>query len=331
MLKWSGIIAKGGVRVLTDLEWPVVALAPMAGVTDSAFRRIAVKYGCGLVTTEMISARALVMGDRKTPLLMQFCETERPLGIQLFGYDPDDFSYAAEYAVKHFRPDFIDINMGCPTPKITGNGSGSALMKDPDLAAKITEAARVTDVPVTVKMRTGYDKVNAPVVAEAVESAGAMMITVHGRTRDGMYHSPIDYQTIAEVKSRVKIPVIGNGNISCGADARHMMDVTGCDGVAVGRAAQGDPFVFAEISAYLKGKTPPDEPDIITRMNVLREQVDMMLEYKSEYVTMQEARKHTAWYLRGVRDAAKFRAMANGLNTVADLDKYIVTVLNSQE
>ena len=157
------------------------------------------------------------------------------------------------------------------------------------------------------------------------------MITVHGRTRDGMYHSPIDYQTIAEVKSRVKIPVIGNGNISCGADARHMMDVTGCDGVAVGRAAQGDPFVFAEISAYLKGKTPPDEPDIITRMNVLREQVDMMLEYKSEYVTMQEARKHTAWYLRGVRDAAEFRAMANGLNTVADLDKYIVTVLNSQE
>lgn len=312
-------------------DFPVAALAPMAGVTDSAFRRMAVKYGCGLVTTEMISAKALVMGDRKTPLLMKFDESERPLGIQLFGFDPDDFAFAAEYAVKHFQPDFIDINMGCPTPKITTNGSGSALMKDPALAAKIVSATvKAAGIPVTVKMRTGYETVNAPEVAAAVEDAGASMITVHGRTRAGMYHSPIDFDTIANVKKAVSVPVIGNGNIACGADAVSMMKVTGCDGVAVGRAAQGNPFVFAEISAVLSGEEPPEEPDIYVRMDTLREQVEMMLEYKSEYVAMQEARKHAAWYLRGVRDAAKYRAMANGLNTPADLDKYIEMVLNAQ-
>ncbi len=315
-----------------NFKWPDVALAPMAGTTDSAFRRMAIKYGCGLVTTEMISAKALMMGDRKTPQLMKFDETERPIGIQLFGYDPDDFAYAAEYAVKHYHPDFIDINMGCPTPKITSNGSGSALMKDPELAARIVAATiKAARIPVTVKMRTGYETVNAPQVAAAVESAGVAMITVHGRTRAGMYHSPIDYETIAKVKKTVSVPVIGNGNVTCGADAQNMMKVTGCDGVAVGRVAQGNPFVFAEIAAVLHSEEPPEEPDIYTRMAALREQVAMMMEYKSVFVAMQEARKHAAWYLRGVRDAAKYRAMANGLNTAEDLENYISKVLNAQK
>lgn len=315
-----------------NFKWPDVALAPMAGTTDSAFRRMAIKYGCGLVTTEMISAKALMMGDRKTPQLMKFDETERPIGIQLFGYDPDDFAYAAEYAVKHYHPEFIDINMGCPTPKITSNGSGSALMKDPELAARIVAATlKAAGIPVTIKMRTGYETVNAPQVAAAVESAGVAMITVHGRTRAGMYHSPIDYETIEKVKKSVSVPVIGNGNVTCGADAQNMMKVTGCDGVAVGRAAQGNPFVFAEIAAVLHGEEPPEEPDIYTRMAALRDQVAMMMEYKSVYVAMQEARKHAAWYLRGVRDAAKYRAMANGLNTAEDLENYISMVLNAQK
>ena len=316
-----------------ELPWlhkGTVFLAPMAGVTDSAFRRLCRRFGCDVVTTEMVSARALVMGDKRTPKLMEFHEEERPIGIQLFGYDPDDFRKVSAQVEERYRPDFIDINMGCPTPKITNNGAGSALMRTPDVAAAIVRAvAERVSVPVTVKIRAGYNENTAPELAPLLEEAGASLITVHGRTRERMYRPPVDLDVIREVKRRVSVPVVGNGEIETGEDAAHMMAYTGCDAVAVGRAAMGDPFRLGCIRAQLMGETPPPEPTLEQRLAVLREQVVMMAVYKGEYIALQEARKHAAWTLKGIRGAAKLRAEANSLATFDDLDRYIETTLRA--
>ncbi len=304
------------------------SLAPMAGATDSAFRRLCRMHGAAFCTSEMVSAKALTMGDKKTPLLMDFTEQERPFGVQLFGYDPAVFSQAAARVEQERHPDFIDINMGCPTPKITSNGSGSALMLTPDLAAAIVRAVCDTvTVPVSVKIRAGYHETTAPLLAPHLEQAGAAWITVHGRTRDRMYQPPVDLAVIRDTKRAVSVPVVGNGDITSPAEALHMFEVTGCDAVMIGRGALGNPFIFEQVNAALSGCAVPPLPPLQQRMNALRAQVQWMCEDKGEYIALREARKHAAWYIKGLRGAAALRASTNTLCTPADLDRFIARVL----
>ncbi|MEG0833107.1 MAG: tRNA-dihydrouridine synthase family protein, partial [Oscillospiraceae bacterium] len=223
-----------------------VLLAPMAGAADSSFRRVCRSLGAYACTSEMVSAKAIRMGDRKTPLLCRFHEDERPFGIQLFGNEPLDMAYAARFAEQQFSPDFIDINMGCPAPKITGGGSGSALMKSFSLACSIADAVVCSvKLPVTVKLRAGFEETNADLLAPMLEGVGVAAITVHGRTRERMYKPPVDLEIIKRVKNSVTIPVIGNGDIFGPSEALKMLEYTGCDAVIIGRAALGNPYIFA--------------------------------------------------------------------------------------
>ena len=297
------------------------ALAPMAGVADRAMREMCVRFGAAFTVGELTSARGITLNDKKSASLLTCSERERPFASQIFGSVPEIMAEAARAALG-FAPDFIDINMGCPAPKVAGNGGGSALMKDPVLAADIVKSVvNAVDIPVTVKMRTGYDgdNINAPELAKRCEAAGASAITVHGRTRAQMYAPGIDYKTIKKVKSSVKIPVIGNGDVKDGKSARFMYEATGCDFVMVGRAAQGNPFVFKEINAFLKGKnyTPPTLEE---RFKALTEQIKLMEEYKDPHIAMLEARKHTAWYMHGLEGAAQLRRMCGGITCFADIE-----------
>lgn len=296
------------------------ALAPMAGVADRAMREICVEKGAALCIGELASSRGITLGDKKSAALLSCSEKERPIGSQLFGNDPEIMGLAAKKALT-YNPDFIDINMGCPAPKVAGNGGGSALMKDPVLAEKIVKSVvESIDLPITVKMRTGWDKdsLNAVELAKRCENAGASMITVHGRTRTQMYAPGIDFKTISEVKKAVKIPVIANGDIKDGKSAKEMFETTGCDLVMVGRAAQGNPFVFAEINAYLKGEnyTPPTLEE---RFKTLLRQIELMAIYKDEHIAILESRKHTAWYMQGLNGAANLRRMCGEIKSIADI------------
>ena len=297
------------------------ALAPMAGVADRAFRRICVEHGAAYVVSEMVSSKGLNFGDRKSAELLELDQEERPAGIQLFGDDPGQMARAARLAMT-VRPDVIDINMGCPAPKIAGNHCGSALMREPALCERIVRA--VTDavqVPVTAKIRKGYarDQVNAVEVARACEAGGAAAVTVHGRTRDQMYAPPVDWEIIRQVKEALRIPVIGNGDVTSAAQAAALYEQTGCDLIMVGRGALGAPWLFAQINAYLReGRVLPDPP-MAKRMAVLLRQISLAVEYKGERVAMREARKHAAWYMRGIRGAAGLRAQAGQLTSFDDL------------
>lgn len=298
------------------------ALAPMAGVADRAMREMCVRFGAAFTVGELTSARGITLNDKKSASLLTCSERERPFASQIFGSVPEIMAEAARAALG-FAPDFIDINMGCPAPKVAGNGGGSALMKDPVLAADIVRAVvNAVDIPVTVKMRTGYDggSINAPELAKRCEAAGAAAITVHGRTRAQMYAPGIDYKTIKKVKSSVKIPVIGNGDVKDGKSARFMYEATDCDFVMVGRAAQGNPFVFKEINAFLDGKdyTPPTLEE---RFKVLTEQIKLMEEYKDPHIAMLEARKHTAWYMHGLEGAAQLRRMCGEITCFDDIER----------
>ena len=297
------------------------ALAPMAGVADRAMREICVKYGAGFTVGELTSSKGISVGDKKSFKLLACNDAERPMASQLFGREPETMAAAAKTALQ-FEPDFIDINMGCPARKVAGNGGGSALMKDILLAEKIVEAVvNAVDVPVTVKMRTGWDSdnLNAVELALRCENAGAKMITVHGRTREQMYKPGIDYNTIAQVKKAVKIPVVANGDITSGETAKYMYEVTGCDYVMVGRAAQGNPFIFSEINAFLKGEnyTPPTLEE---RFKTLISQVNLMLEYKVERTAILESRKHTAWYMSGLNGAAMLRRLCGEISSISDIE-----------
>lgn len=297
------------------------ALSPMAGVADRAMREICREYGAAFTVGELTSARGITLNDKKSAKLLSCSDKERPFASQLFGNDPEIMAAAAIRALE-FNPDFIDINMGCPAPKVAGNGGGSALMRDPRLAEKIVRAVvTAVNVPVTVKMRTGFDKdgKNAPELAKRCENAGAAAITVHGRTRAQMYAPPVDYETIAAVKKAVKIPVIGNGDVTDGNSARFMYESTGCDFVSVGRAAQGNPFVFAEINAYMKGKsyTPPS---LEKRFEVMMRQIRLMCKYKDPHIAILESRKHTAWYMRGLEGAAGLRRLCGEINSISDIE-----------
>lgn len=297
------------------------ALSPMAGVADRAMREICREYGAAYTVGELTSSRGITLNDKKSAKLLSCSDKERPFASQLFGNDPEIMAAAAIRALE-FNPDFIDINMGCPAPKVAGNGGGSALMRDPRLAEKIVRAVvTAVNVPVTVKMRTGFDKdsINAPELAKRCENAGAAVITVHGRTRAQMYAPPVDLNSIAAVKKSVKIPVIGNGDVTDGKSAKYMYEATGCDFVSVGRAAQGNPFVFAEINAYMTGK-PYSPPRLEERFAVMMRQIRLMCEYKDPHIAILESRKHTAWYMHGLEGAAALRRMCGEINKISDIE-----------
>ena len=297
------------------------ALAPMAGVADRAMREICREFGAAFTVGELVSSKGISLGDKKSSSLLACGEAERPCGCQLFGSEADVMAKAAVSALS-FKPDFIDINMGCPAPKVAGNGGGSALMRNPARAAEIVRAVvNAVDVPVTVKMRTGWDceSINAAEMSKRCEDAGAAMITVHGRTRQQMYAPGIDYKTIAAVKKAVKIPVVGNGDICGGESAKHMYEATGCDFVSVGRAAQGNPFVFSEINAFFRGEnyTPPTLEE---RFCVLLRQIRLMQKYKDPHTAILEARKHAAWYMHGLNGAAELRRMCGEISCFSDIE-----------
>ncbi len=297
------------------------ALAPMAGVADRAFRELCTSYGAAYVISEMVSSKGLTMQDKKSKELLFLSEKERPAGAQIFGDNP---AIMAEAAIKtmEFSPDFIDINMGCPAPKIAGNGGGSALLKNPPLISEIVESVvKASPVPVTVKIRIGWDtdSINAVEVAKRIEAAGASALTVHGRTRTQMYAPPVYLDEIAKVREAVSIPLIGNGDITDGVSAKKMLDETGCDFLMIGRGALGRPWVFDSVNAYLeKGEILP-EPPIEERMRVMEEHIKLICDYKGERVGMREARKHAAWYIKGIRGAAAYRQEVGTLSSIEEL------------
>ncbi len=298
-------------------------LAPMAGVTDLAYRHICMGMGASLCVTEMVSAKAMQFGDRKSMDIAALEDASRPTAIQIFGDDPSVMAAAARKLMVN-NPDAIDINMGCPVPKIAGNNSGAALMKRPEVCGEIVNAvSEAVSVPITVKIRAGWDSdsINAVEIARICEDAGAAAITVHGRTKTQMYSGKADWEIIKAVKSAVSVPVIGNGDVTDAQSACLMLDRTGCDMVMVGRAALGNPWIFREISAYLTESCtilPP--PAISERIVVIKRHMDMLCARKGENRGMREARKHVAWYFRGLRGAADFRRRAGELSKLGDLD-----------
>lgn len=308
------------------------ALAPMAGVADRAMRELCISYGASFCISELVSSKGVSMGDRKSKELMSVYEKERPMAVQLFGCEPDIMASAAKIAASQ-NPDFLDINMGCPAPKVAGNGGGSALMKDPVLAGDIVKAVvSATELPVTVKIRTGWDENNitALEVAKRCEDAGAAAVTVHGRTRTQMYAPPVNLDIIKSVKEALTIPVIANGDIDTPEKAKAVYEYTGCDFLMVGRAAMGAPWIFSQINAYLKDGTILPEPSLEEKLNTLLLQVKMMAEYKNERTAILESRKHASWYLKGMRGAAAFRRMCGEIDSFTDLEKLCNSVKEMQ-
>ena len=297
-------------------------LAPMAGVSDRAYRELCVRFGAAYCVSEMVSSKALSFNSKKSEELMEISDLERPCGIQIFGDDPKCMADAAKHALEN-KPDIIDINMGCPAPKISSNGSGSALMKNPRLCGEIVKAVTaVTDIPVTVKIRKGWDddSVNAVEVAKICESAGAAAITVHGRTRQQYYKPPVDYDIIKAVRESVSVPVIANGDIDSAKRAKEVMDITGCDLVMIGRATLGNPCIFSQINAYLENPNVKiHTPDLEERLGVMIEHIGKMVEYKGEHMAMLQARKLVVGYFKGMKGAAALRNEAGKIKTLDDL------------
>ncbi len=309
------------------------ALAPLAGVADRAFRELCRGYGAAYTVCEMASAKGISLGDKKSSELLSITETERPAGSQIFGNSPETMAIAAKKALE-YSPDFIDINMGCPAPKVASSGGGALLMKDPVLAASIVKAvAEVSTVPVTVKMRSGWDgeHINAVELAKRCEDAGAAAITVHGRTKVQMYAPPVNTDIIRQVKQAVSIPVIGNGDVTDGLSAARLMEETGCDMVMIGRGALGRPWVFSQINAYLDHEVILPDPPVVERMRVMLKHIEKLCAYKGERVGMREARKHAAWYTKGLHGAANYRARMGLISSIEELQQIALELIEQNK
>ncbi len=308
-----------------------IFLAPMAGVTDLPFRRICKKYGAGLVYSEMVSAKGLYYSDKKTSELMRIASDERPCAIQIFGSDPEIMAEIVP-KVMEYKPEIIDINMGCPAPKIVNNGDGSALLKNPELIGRIVRA--VTDaspVPVTVKIRKGWNSgsVNAVEAAKIIEENGAAAVTVHGRTREEYYSGAADWDIIREVKQAVSIPVIGNGDIWQAEDAKRLIEYTGCDAVMVARGAQGNPFIFRQINELFNRGSVSFRPTPKERLAQALEHAEALAEFKGEQRGIKESRKHIAWYIKGLPNASRIKGEIFKICDIASMRDILTEYINS--
>lgn len=298
-----------------------VILAPMAGVTDLPFRLLCKEQGAGLLCMEMVSAKAIYYRNKNTETLMDIDERERPVSLQLFGSDADIMSEMAKKIEE--RPfDILDINMGCPVPKVAGNGEGSALMKNPELVREIvSKVVKAIEKPVTVKIRKGFDDahVNAVEIAKIIEDCGVAAVAVHGRTREQYYSGHADWDIIRQVKEAVSIPVIGNGDVTGPESAKKMIEETGVDGIMIGRAARGNPWIFGQIRDYLETGILPEKPTLEEVQKMMLRHAAMQLEYKGEYTGIREMRKHVAWYTAGYPNSAKLRAKINEVESYEEL------------
>ncbi|MBP5605337.1 MAG: tRNA dihydrouridine synthase DusB [Ruminiclostridium sp.] len=309
------------------------ALAPMAGIADTAFRTAAKRFGAAYCVSEMASIKGLVYSDRKTAELLTISETERPAAIQLFGCEPE-FVADAVMTAERYRPDIIDLNSGCPVPKVAGNGAGSALMKDPVLFGRMVEAlVRAAHVPVTVKIRSGWDAehINAVEIARIAEECGASAVTVHARTKTQMYGGKADREIIAAVKQAVHIPVIGNGDVDSVESCADMYADTGCDLVMIGRGAYGNPWLFRDIDDHFEGRERKPAPTLDERLDVMRAQIEHLVRCKGEYIGMKEARTQASLYFKGIKGAAGYRAMCGKLSSIEDLYELIRTVKRNND
>ena len=302
-----------------------VFLGPMAGITDLPFRILCREQGCGLTYSEMISAKGIYYKSPNTEELLNTDERDRPFAIQLFGSDPGIMADMA-YQIEDRDFDILDINMGCPVPKVVNNGEGSALMKDPDLIYTIVKRiSESIEKPVTVKLRKGFDMqhVNAVEASLAAAEGGAAAVCVHGRTRSQYYSGEADRGIIAEVKSALNVPVIGSGDVTDGRSAKRMFDETGCDAVMIARAARGDPWIFGRIAAYLETGNEPDAPSDAEIKEMILRHAGMLCDYKGEYIAIKEMRKRVAWYVSGRRNAVKIRTAVNRVSTLEELKDLI--------
>lgn len=309
-------ISIGNVRIKKT-----AALAPMAGIADTAFRTVMKRFGASYVVGEMASCKGLCYSDRKTAELLTITDFERPAAIQLFGCEPEFAEKAVEIA-QRYSPDIIDLNAGCPVPKVAGNGAGSALMKDPVLFGKMVEAlVKAADVPVTLKIRAGWDAehINACEIAHIAEECGAAAVAVHARTKTQMYTGKADRSVIAAVKRAVSIPVIGNGDVDSVESCEAMYRETGCDLVMIARGAYGNPWLFRDIDDYYEGRPQQSPPTLEERLDVMREHIELLVRCKGEYTGMKEARAQAAFYLKGIPGAAKYRGLCGKLSEIKDL------------
>ena len=309
------------------LENPYI-LAPMAGVTDLPFRLLCKEMGAGLICMEMVSAKAISFHNKNTEKLMEIEEKERPISMQLFGSDPDLIAeMAAQIEERPF--DILDLNMGCPVPKVVNNGEGSALMKNPKLAAEIVrKTAKAIQKPLTVKIRKGFDEAhsNAVEMAKYLEDAGAAAIAVHGRTREQYYAGKADWEIIRQVKEAVSVPVIGNGDVTDPISAHKMMEATGCDGVMIGRASRGNPWIFRQLVEYDKTGNIPERPDVAELKAMILRHARLQLQYKGEYTGIREMRKHVAWYTAGYPHSAAIRRRVNEIETIGQLEEMLESI-----